>query len=137
MNYVYNASKPIVQYASNKVVEGAGYLYNKISDNIKGTKNNNNGNNNNNNGNEKNEENNIIQLNSDDVQHSSLVFEKAEGIDNVNESEIKIEEYPSLTTINKEIEKKNNNENKDENNDENINENSAAPIEINIVKKDE
>ena len=85
------------------MVEGAGYLYNKISDNIKGSKNNKNDINNN--GNEKNEENNVIQLNSD-VQHSSLVFEKAEGIDNENESEIKIEEYPSLTTINKEIEKK-------------------------------
>ena len=41
MAYVYNASKPIVQYASNKVVEGAGYLYNKINDNIKGNQKNN------------------------------------------------------------------------------------------------
>jgi hypothetical protein len=103
VNYVYNASKPIVQYASNKVVEGAGYLYNKISDNIKGNQNNNDKNNNQ--GNEKNEENNTIQINSD-VQHSSLVFEKAEGIDNENENEIKIEEYPSLSAINNQIEKK-------------------------------
>ena len=102
--YVYNASKPIVQYASNKVVEGAGYL---------------------NNGNEKNEDNNIIQINSD-VQKSSLIFEKPEGLDNDNE--IKIEEYPSLSSINKEMEK---------NTNENGNEKSAAPIEINIDKKDE
>ena len=125
VNYVYNASKPIVQYASNKVVEGAGYLYNKISDNIKGNQNNNDKNNNQ--GNEKNEENNTIQINSD-VQHSSLVFEKAEGIDNENENEIKIEEYPSLSAINNQIEK---------NNNDNSNEKSAAPVEINIVKKDE
>ena len=81
--YVYNASKPIVQYASNKVVEGAGYLYNKINDNIKGNQNNNT-----NNGNEKNEDNNIIQINSD-VQKSSLIFEKPEGLDNDNEIKIK------------------------------------------------
>ena len=31
-----------MQYAANKVVEGAGYLYNKINENIKGTQNNNN-----------------------------------------------------------------------------------------------
>ena len=117
--YVYNASKPIVQYASNKVVEGAGYLYNKINDNIKGNQNNNT-----NNGNEKNEDNNIIQINSD-VQKSSLIFEKPEGLD--NENEIKIEEYPSLSSINKEMEK---------NANENSNEKSAAPIEINIDKKD-
>ena len=118
--YVYNASKPIVQYASNKVVEGAGYLYNKINDNIKGNQNNNT-----NNGNEKNEDNNIIQINSD-VQKSSLIFEKPEGLDNDNE--IKIEEYPSLRAINNQIEK---------NNNDNSNEKSAAPVEINIVKKDE
>ena len=117
--YVYNASKPIVQYASNKVVEGAGYLYNKINDNIKGNQKNNT-----NNGNEKNEDNNIIQINSD-VQKSSLIFEKPEGLD--NENEIKIEEYPSLSSINKEMEK---------NANENSNEKSAAPIEINIDKKD-
>ena len=117
--YVYNASKPIVQYASNKVVEGAGYLYNKINDNIKGNQNNNT-----NNGKEKNEDNNIIQINSD-VQKSSLIFEKPEGLD--NENEIKIEEYPSLSSINKEMEK---------NANENSNEKSAAPIEINIDKKD-
>ena len=120
MAYVYNASKPIVQYASNKVVEGAGYLYNKINDNIKGNQNNNT-----NNGNEKNEDNNIIQINSD-VQKSSLIFEKPEGLD--NENEIKIEEYPSLSSINREMEK---------NTNENGNEKSAAPIEINIDKKDE
>ena len=120
MAYVYNASKPIVQYASNKVVEGAGYLYNKINDNIKGNQKNNT-----NNGNEKNEDNNIIQINSD-VQKSSLIFEKPEGLD--NENEIKIEEYPSLSSINKEMEK---------NANENSNEKSAAPIEINIDKKDE
>ena len=118
--YVYNASKPIVQYASNKVVEGAGYLYNKINDNIKGNQRNNT-----NNGNEKNEDNNIIQINSD-VQKSSLIFEKPEGLD--NENEIKIEEYPSLSSINREMEK---------NTNENGNEKSAAPIEINIDKKDE
>ena len=117
--YVYNASKPIVQYASNKVVEGAGYLYNKINDNIKGNQNNNT-----NNGNEKNEDNNNIQINND-VQKSSLIFEKPEGLD--NETEIKIEEYPSLSSINKEMEK---------NANENSNEKSAAPIEINIDKKD-
>ena len=118
--YVYNASKPIVQYASNKVVEGAGYLYNKINDNIKGNQKNNT-----NNGNEKNEDNNIIQINSD-VQKSSLIFEKPEGLD--NENEIKIEEYPSLSSINREMGK---------NTNENGNEKSAAPIEINIDKKDE
>jgi len=118
--YVYNASKPIVQYASNKVVEGAGYLYNKINDNIKGNQNNNT-----NNGKEKNEDNNIIQINSD-VQKSSLIFEKPEGLD--NENEIKIEEYPSLSSINREMGK---------NTNENGNEKSAAPIEINIDKKDE
>ena len=118
--YVYNASKPIVQYASNKVVEGAGYLYNKINDNIKGNQKNNT-----NNGNEKNEDNNIIQINSD-VQKSSLIFEKPEGLD--NENEIKIEEYPSLSSINREMEK---------NTNENSNEKSAAPIEINMDKKDE
>ena len=32
-SYIYNLSKPVVQYASNKVVEGAGYLYNKINKN--------------------------------------------------------------------------------------------------------
>ena len=117
--YVYNASKPIVQYASNKVVEGAGYIYNKINDNIKGNQDNNT-----NNGNEKNEDNNNIQINND-VQKSSLIFEKPEGLD--NENEIKIEEYPSLSSINKEMEK---------NANENSNEKSAAPIEINIDKKD-
>ena len=56
------------------------------------------------------------------------MFEKAEGIDNENENEIKIEEYPSLSAINNQIEK---------NNNDNSNEKSAAPVEINIVKKDE
>ena len=95
-----------MQYAANKVVEGAGYLYNKINENIKGTQNNNN--NNEKGQNEGNNDN--IQLN-DGTQKSNLVFEKAEGID--DENEIKIEEYPTFSSINREIEK-NKNENSDE-----------------------
>ena len=94
-----------MQYAANKVVEGAGYLYNKINENIKGTQNNNNNEKGQNEGNNDN-----FQLN-DGTQKSNLVFEKAEGIE--DENEIKIEEYPTFSSINREIEK-NKNENSDE-----------------------
>ena len=137
VSYIYNKSKPVVEYASNKVVEGAGYLYNKISENIKGTSNNN----------EIKEENNIniIRLDdSNDVQQSSLVFEKAEGLEEEEkekeeekENNIQKQEFPSLSTINKEIEK-----NPNENNKINIdnNNNSEVSLEtntINIIKIDE
>ena len=127
ISYVYNKSKPVVDYASNKVVEGAGYLYNKISENIKGTSNNN----------EIKEENNIniIRLDdSNDVQHSSLVFEKAEGLEEEEkENNIEKQEFPSLSTINKETEKNKNEDNNNNNNSEVSKENNT----INIIKIDE
>ena len=128
VSYIYNKSKPVVEYASNKVVEGAGYLYNKISENIKGTSNNN----------EIKEENNNINIirldDNNDVQHSSLVFEKAEGLEEEEkENNIEKQEFPSLSTINKETERIKNEDKNDNNNSEISKENNT----INIIKIDE
>ena len=129
VSYIYNKSKPVVEYASNKVVEGAGYLYNKINENIKGTSNNNK---------IKEEENNIniIRLDdSNDVQHSSLVFAKAEGLEEEEkENNIEKQEFPSLSTINKETERIKNEDNNDNNNSS---EESKENNTINIIKIDE
>ena len=126
-NYIYNISKPVVKYASDKAVQGVGFIYNKINENIKGVSNDTI---------ELKEENNIIINNSFDnnnAQQSSLIFEKSDELKNENEQEPNsgIQEYPSLTTINKATNNKNNNI---EIND------SAAPIEENIIslkKEDE
>ena len=33
-NYIYNISKPVVKFASDKAVQGVGFIYNKINENI-------------------------------------------------------------------------------------------------------
>ena len=122
MSYLYNFSKPVVQYTSSKVAEGAKYLYNKIS------------------GNNNNEESgiNIISLQRDDeVQKSSLIFEKANDVDEEEEEKeekdenknIETQEFPSLSTINLVTDN-----NKNQNNDSNDN---SAPIEIKLSTSDE
>ncbi len=75
------------------------------------------------------ENNNLINNsfdNNNNAQQSSLIFEKSDELKNENEQEPNsgIQEYPSLTTINKATNNKNNNI---EIND------SAAPIEENII----
>ena len=128
LSYIYNFSKPVVQYTSNKMAEGAKYLYNKIS------------------GNNNSEENtiNMISLERDDeVQKSSLIFEKGND-DNEEEEEkeekeeqeekednknIEIQEFPSLSTINIVSDNiKNQNIDSSDN---------AAPIEIKLSTSDE
>ena len=130
ISYIYNASKPVVQYASNKFVKGAKYLYNKLNENINGTSNNDGQKDNNSNSN-------IISLNEDNnVQHSSLVFVKAEGLDEEKEerednSNSGIQEYPSLSKIN---------QNEINNNNEKSDVNNAAQVELTFShsdKKDE
>ena len=122
LSYLYNFSKPVVQYTSNKVAEGAKYLYNKIS------------------GNNNNEESgiNIISLERDDeVQKSSLIFEKANDVDEEEEEKeekdenknIETQEFPSLSTINLVTDN-----NKNQNIDSNDN---SAPIEIKLSTSDE
>lgn len=127
-NYIYNISKPVVKFASDKAVQGVGFIYNKINENINSVSNDTI---------ELKEENNIIINNSFDnnnnAQQSILIFEKSDELKNENEQEPNsgIQEYPSLTTINKATNNKNNNI---EIND------SAAPIEENIIslkKEDE
>jgi len=124
LSYIYNFSKPVVQYTSNKMAEGAKYLYNKIS------------------GNNNSEENtiNIIRLERDDeVQKSSLIFEKANDGDEEEEKEekeekednknIEAQEFPSLSTINIVSDNiKNQNIDSSDN---------AAPIEIKLSTSDE
>ena len=94
------------------MVEGAKYLYDKINDNIKSNTNNDDNNN----------SINIIRLeNENDVQKSSLIFEKSEEIrveenkDN-EDNNIENQEFPSLSKINKYLEDNNKNENSDVNN---------------------
>ena len=123
MSYLYNFSKPVVQYTSNKVAEGAKYLYNKIS------------------GNNNSDESgiNIISLQRDDeVQKSSLIFEKANDVDEEEEEEkeekdenknIETQEFPSLSTINL-VADNNENQNIDSND-------NSAPIEIKLSTSDE
>ena len=122
LSYLYNFSKPVVQYTSNKVAEGAKYLYNKIS------------------GNNNNEESgiNIISLERDDeVQKSSLIFEKANDVDDEEEEKeekdenknIETQEFPSLSTINL-VSDNNKNQNIDSND-------NSATIEIKLSTSDE
>lgn len=121
-SYIYNLSKPVVQYASNKVVEGVGYLYNKINKN-----------NNNDKEIEDGEKINIIRIDKDDddddVQRSSLLFEKAQGVDEESENNNKSQENSSISSNNKDN-NKNNDENENEKKDK---DDSAAPVEIKSI----
>ena len=109
-----------MQYAANKVVEGAGYLYNKINENIKGTSNT-----------ESNGDNNVINIvrldEGDDAQKSDLIFEKTEYIDDKEKEDNNIsnQDFPSLSKINQVT-----NDNKNGNDES---DNSAAPMEIKMV----
>ena len=107
-NYIYQISKPVVNYASNKANEGVEYLYKKMNDNINKkdeTKTNNN----------KKEENNEMKisfnlLSNEDGDKGKNINE----IENNNINNMNNVEYPSLSQINRQ-------------NDGDIN-NSAAPI---------
>ena len=121
-SYIYNLSKPVVQYASNKIAEGAGYLYNKINKK-----------NNNDKEIEDGEKINIIRIDKDDddddVQRSSLLFEKAQGVDEESENNNKSQENSSISSNNKDN-NKNNDENENEKKDK---DDSAAPVEIKSI----
>ena len=107
-NYIYQISKPVVNYASNKANEGVEYLYKKMSDNINKkdeTKTDNN----------IKEENNEIKISFNLL--SNEVGDKGKNIneiENNNINNMNNVDYPSLSQINRQ-------------NDGDIN-NSAAPI---------
>ena len=124
-HYLYELSKPL-KYASDKAVEGVGYLYKNIS------------------GNNKKEDNKEIILNKeeDEGKDSCLIFQvddenddnqnnnqdfqvikENEGENNeINNNENNNQDYPTLSKVNKENEEENNEINNNENN------NSAEPI---------
>ena len=107
-NYIYQISKPVVNYASNKANEGVEYLYKKMNDNI----------------NKKDEtktDNNIKEENNEmKISFNLLSNEDGDKGKNINEIEnnninnMNNVDYPSLSQINRQ-------------NDGDIN-NSAAPI---------
>lgn len=107
-NYIYQISKPVVNYASNKANEGVEYLYKKMSDNI----------------NKKDEtktDSNIKEENNEmKISFNLLSNEDGDKGKNINEKEnnninnMNNVDYPSLSQINRQ-------------NDGDIN-NSAAPI---------
>ena len=106
-NYIYQLSKPVVKYASNKANEGVEYLYKKMSDNV------------NKEDEPKTDNNNINEYN--EIKNSfNLIDNKEEDIgknkneiENNNINNINNDDYPSLSQINRQ-------------NDGDIN-NSAAP----------
>ena len=125
-HYLYELSKPTIKYASDKAVEGVGYLYKKIS------------------GNNKNEDHKKIILNKeeDEGKDSCLIFrmddenddnqnnnqdfqviKENEGENNeINNNENNNQDFPTLSEVFKENEGENNEINNNENN------NSAEPI---------
>ena len=125
-SYLYNLTKPLVKYASDKATEGVGYLYKKMSEN----------NNNNNNTNQEDEKEEVIRIERDDMfdeenynisngdneeQKSDIIFKKSEEIPDKEENkEIERGDYPTYSEIKLvQLEEEEENNNID---------NSAAPL---------
>ena len=121
-SYLYNLTKPLMKYASEKATEGVGYLYKKMSEN---------------NSNQEDNKEEIIRIVRDDMfdeenynisngdneeQKSDVIFKKSEEI-NVKEENKEIEsgDYPTYSEIKLvQLEEEEENNNID---------NSAAPLE--------
>ena len=118
-NYLYELSKPAMKYASDKAIEGVGYLYRQKNEA-------NNTVNVNNNDNAENKEEIIIE--EDEGQDSNLFFKIHDESPIQNELSHNNQDYPTLSQINN-INNESNNEIK--NDESNI---SAAPLnEINLI----
>lgn len=135
-HYLYELSKPTIKYASDKAVEGVGYLYKQISGNNKNEDNKDNLLNK-----KKDEEKDgclIIRMDdessfqNDDNQNNNqdhqIIKENEEENNEINNNEKNNQDYPTLSKVNK--------DNEGENNEINNNENKNSAEPIYLIKAD-